>query len=54
MIKSGLLQIEAFNSEEEAFGWEVTNYPQRMAVIGILKPYLNLYEVTVDFNNKYK
>ena len=48
------LQIEAFNAEEEAFGWQTTAYPQRQATINTLKPYFQLYELTVDFNNKYK
>ncbi|KAK7506434.1 hypothetical protein BaRGS_00002546, partial [Batillaria attramentaria] len=47
-------KIDAFNLEEEAFGWQTTAYPQRLAVINTLKPYLNLYELTVDFNNKHK
>jgi hypothetical protein len=25
-----------------------------MSIINTLKPYLNLYDITVDFNNKYK
>lgn len=47
-------KIEAFNQEEEAFGWQTTTYPLRMQTINVLKPYLQLYEYTVDFNNKYK
>ncbi|XP_076459412.1 dynein axonemal heavy chain 7-like [Babylonia areolata] len=47
-------KIEAFNQEEESFGWQTTAYPQRVSVINTLKPYLNLYEMTVDFNTKYK
>jgi hypothetical protein len=47
-------QVDAFNQEEEAFGWQTTVYPQRLQTIGVLKPYLQLYELTVDFNNKYK
>ncbi|KAL3855114.1 hypothetical protein ACJMK2_014343, partial [Sinanodonta woodiana] len=47
-------KIEAFNNEEEAFGWQTTAYPQRLQIINTLKPYLTLYETTVDFNNKYK
>ena len=48
------MQIEAFNQEEEAFGWQTTAYPQRLSIINTLKPYHNLYELTVDFNTKYK
>ncbi|XP_041374659.1 dynein heavy chain 7, axonemal-like isoform X2 [Gigantopelta aegis] len=47
-------KIEAFNNEEEAFGWQTTTYPQRIQVLSTLKPYHTLYETTVDFNNKYK
>lgn len=49
-----LCQIEAFNNEEEAFGWQTTAYPQRQTIQNTLKPYLSLYELTVEFNNKYK
>ncbi|XP_059164025.1 dynein axonemal heavy chain 7-like isoform X1 [Physella acuta] len=47
-------KIDAFNTEEEAFGWDVTTYPQRMNIINNLKPYQQLYELTVDFNTKHK
>ena len=47
-------KIEAFNVEEESFGWEVTSYPNRQETLNTLKPYLNLYQLTVDFNDKYK
>lgn len=49
-----LYQIEAFNAEEEAFGWQTTAYPQRQTIMTTLKPFLQLYETTVEFNNKYK
>ena len=47
-------QAEAFNVEEESFGWQTTTYPVRLQTINTLKPYLTLYELTVDFENKYK
>ncbi|XP_076449948.1 dynein axonemal heavy chain 7-like [Babylonia areolata] len=47
-------KIDAFNHEEESFGWDTTAYPQRVTIINTLKPYLHLYEMTVDFNTKYK
>ena len=47
-------QVEAFNNEEEAFGWDITTYPGRQETLNTLKPYLNLYTLTVDFNDKYK
>ncbi len=48
------VQIDAFNVEEEAFNWPTTAYPQRLQILNILKPYLQLYELTVEFDNKYK
>ncbi|XP_039266483.2 dynein axonemal heavy chain 7-like isoform X2 [Styela clava] len=45
-------KIEQFNIEEEAFGWETSQYPQRKQLDTTLAPYLKLYETTVDFNNK--
>lgn len=53
-LQKALEKIEAFNAEEEAFNWDMTQYPQRMTTINTLKPYYSLYEMTVDFNNKYK
>ena len=47
-------KIDAFNTEEESFNWGTTAYPQRMTIINTLKPYLHLYEMTVDFNSKHK
>ncbi|XP_070569551.1 dynein axonemal heavy chain 7-like isoform X2 [Ptychodera flava] len=47
-------KIEAFNNEEEAFGWQTSTYPQRMQILNTLTPYLKLYELTVEFNGKYK
>jgi len=37
-----------------SFEWETTAYPQRQQVVNVLRPYLQLYESSVDFNNKYK
>ncbi|XP_067686354.1 dynein axonemal heavy chain 7-like [Haliotis asinina] len=53
-LQAAAEKIEMFNVEEEAFGWQTTAYPQRQTVINTLKPYLQLYETTVDFNSKYK
>jgi dynein heavy chain len=47
-------KIEAFNAEEESFGWQTTAYPVRQSTINTLKPFLQLYELTVEFNQKYK
>ena len=53
-VRLSVVQIEAFNGEEEAFGWQTTTYPVRQQTINVLKPYLQLYELTVEFENKYK
>ncbi len=47
-------RVEQFNAEEEAFGWELTQYPLRMQTFNSLQPYLKLYEIGVEFTNKYK
>ncbi|VEL37824.1 unnamed protein product [Protopolystoma xenopodis] len=49
-----MTKIEAFNQEEETFKWETTSYPLRAEVQSTLKPFLKLYETTVEFNTKYK
>lgn len=53
-LQTAYEKIEAFNVEEESFGWDTTQYPQRQGILNTLKPYLQLYEMTVEFNNKYK
>ena len=53
-LQAAFEKIEAFNIEEESFGWDTTQYPMRQQVLNTLKPYLQLYEMTVEFNNKYK
>ncbi|KAF6028575.1 DNAH7 [Bugula neritina] len=52
-LQTAYEKIEAFNVEEESFGWDTTQYPQRQGILNTLKPYLQLYEMTVEFNNKY-
>ena len=47
-------RIELFNSEEDAFGWEVTQYPVRLTAFNTLQPYLKLYEIGIEFTNKHK
>lgn len=44
--------VEGFNSEEEAFGWEITSYPQRLELMNELKPYFQLYSSAVDFEKR--
>ncbi|XP_070789387.1 dynein axonemal heavy chain 7 [Pituophis catenifer annectens] len=47
-------KIDQFNAEEEAYGWLTSQYPQRKKIQDTLKPYLQLYEMTVEFNTKYR
>ncbi|NXJ63442.1 DYH7 protein, partial [Rostratula benghalensis] len=47
-------KIDQFNSEEEAFGWPVSQYPQHKTIRNALAPYLHLYDMTVEFNRKHK
>ncbi len=47
-------RIEQFNAEEEAFGWETTQYPLRLQSFNSLQPYLKLFEIGVEFTNKNK
>ncbi|XP_039210552.1 dynein heavy chain 7, axonemal isoform X3 [Crotalus tigris] len=47
-------KIDQFNVEEEAYGWLTSQYPQRKKIQDTLKPYLQLYELTVEFNTKYR
>lgn len=47
-------QVQSFNDEEEAFGWETTTYPLRQQLVNTLTPFLKLYETTVEFQNKHK
>ena len=41
-----------FNSEELAYGWETTTYPQRVEVVAALKPFFTLYDTANDFETK--
>ncbi|XP_035294723.1 dynein heavy chain 7, axonemal isoform X2 [Cricetulus griseus] len=47
-------KIEQFNSEEEAFGWVPSVYPQRKKIQDGLNPYLRLYETAVEFSTKHR
>lgn len=50
--KSG--KINDFNLEEEAYGWSVSQYPQRKKIQDKLTPFLRLYETANDFLNEYQ
>ncbi|XP_075385072.1 dynein axonemal heavy chain 7 [Tenrec ecaudatus] len=47
-------KIEQFNTEEEAFGWQPSAYPQRKKIQDGLNPYLRLYETAVEFSTKFR
>uniref|UniRef100_A0A803TXX3 Dynein axonemal heavy chain 7 n=1 Tax=Anolis carolinensis TaxID=28377 RepID=A0A803TXX3_ANOCA len=47
-------KIDQINAEEEAYGWIPSQYPQRKKIQDTLNPYLRLYDMTVEFNNKYR
>jgi len=53
-LEAAAEKIEQFNSEEEAYGWETSQYPLRKSLVNTVTPYLKLYETTVEFNNKHK
>ena len=44
--------IDAFNTEEISFGWDVTIYPVRLQILSTMKPFLALYEISNEFLNK--
>ncbi|KAK7169080.1 hypothetical protein R3I93_005162 [Phoxinus phoxinus] len=46
-------KIRGFNQEEEAFGWPVSQYPQRKTVQDRLLPYLQLYEMAAEFQSQH-
>ncbi|XP_018647924.1 putative dynein heavy chain [Schistosoma mansoni] len=52
-LEIALTKIDGFNADEEALKWDTTSYPLRNEVQNILKPFLTLYEMTVEFNKKY-
>ncbi|KAH0621601.1 hypothetical protein JD844_023099 [Phrynosoma platyrhinos] len=47
-------KIDQINAEEEAYGWIPSQYPQRKKIQDTLNPYLRLYDMTVEFNTKYR
>ncbi|XP_040459651.1 dynein heavy chain 7, axonemal [Falco naumanni] len=47
-------KIHQLNSEEESFGWPISQYPQHKNIWNTLAPYLHLYRTTVEFNRKHK
>ncbi|KAF3842869.1 hypothetical protein F7725_001718 [Dissostichus mawsoni] len=52
-LESYSTQINEFNMEEEAYGWTISQYPQRKKIHDKLTPFLRLYETGTDFLNQY-
>ncbi|XP_036417740.1 dynein heavy chain 7, axonemal [Colossoma macropomum] len=53
-LETAMEKIEGFNSEEEAFGWPTSQYPQRKKVQDQLLPYLRLYQTASEFQAQHK
>ncbi|KAL7881400.1 hypothetical protein AOLI_G00082480 [Acnodon oligacanthus] len=53
-LETAMEKIEGFNSEEEAFGWPISQYPQRKKVQDQLLPYLRLYQTASEFQAQHK
>lgn len=46
--------IAAFNREEQLFGWPLTSYPKRKAIMNTLEPYSALYTSAMQWQKNYK
>ncbi|XP_056144845.1 dynein axonemal heavy chain 7 [Lampris incognitus] len=53
-LESAMDKIDGFNQEEEAFGWPMSQYPQRKKIQDKLMPFLRLYEIASDFQSQHK
>uniref|UniRef100_A0A8B9LFK1 Dynein axonemal heavy chain 7 n=1 Tax=Astyanax mexicanus TaxID=7994 RepID=A0A8B9LFK1_ASTMX len=53
-LEDAMEKIDGFNSEEEAYGWPISQYPQRKKVQEQLLPYLNLYQTASDFQAQHQ
>uniref|UniRef100_A0AAQ5XFX9 EF-hand domain-containing protein n=1 Tax=Amphiprion ocellaris TaxID=80972 RepID=A0AAQ5XFX9_AMPOC len=51
-LELAMEQIDDFNQEEEAYGWSVSQYPQRKKIQDKLTPFLRLYETATEFLNQ--
>lgn len=51
-LVAAMQRIEEFNEEEEAYGWELSQYPLRKQVHDKLRPYKQLYDNSTDFVTK--
>ncbi|XP_026865841.2 dynein heavy chain 7, axonemal [Electrophorus electricus] len=52
-LEAAVEKIEGFNLEAEAFGWPVSQYPQRKKVQDQLLPYLRLYQTASEFQTEH-
>ncbi|CAI8004188.1 Dynein heavy chain 7, axonemal [Geodia barretti] len=52
-LDEALEKIEGFNTEEDAFDWERSQYPQRNKLVNTLDPYHKLYSTIIEFQNKH-
>ncbi|XP_074551174.1 dynein axonemal heavy chain 7 [Halichoeres trimaculatus] len=48
-LEAAMEKINDFNLEEEAYGWSISQYPQRKKIHDKLTPFLRLYETATDF-----
>ncbi|TNN79438.1 Dynein heavy chain 7, axonemal [Liparis tanakae] len=53
-LELAIEKMNDFNLEEEAYGWSVSQYPQRKKIQDKLTPFLRLYETATDFLNQYE
>ncbi|XP_078119357.1 dynein axonemal heavy chain 7 [Sander vitreus] len=53
-LELAMEKINEFNLEEEAYGWSVSQYPQRKKIQDKLTPFLRLYETATDFLKQYE
>ena len=53
-LDEALEKIEGFNTEEDAFDWERSQYPQRNKLVNTLDPYHKLYSTIIEFQNKHE
>ncbi|XP_041837982.1 dynein heavy chain 7, axonemal isoform X2 [Melanotaenia boesemani] len=53
-LELAMEKINNFNLEEEAYGWPVSQYPQRKKIQDRLTPFLRLYETASNFLNQHE
>lgn len=53
-LQNAAKQIDAFNDEEIAFGWELSQYPLRKATTEALTPYRKLYDNAISFFDSFE